>query len=344
MRRFRDRKIEFLVATDVAARGLDVESVEVVFNYDLPQDPEDYVHRIGRTGRAGKSGRAITFVAGREIYKMQQITRYTKARIRREVVPSLGEVEEKRAAALFESLRETLEKGEYKRYDEFIDRLLDQGYTPSDIAAALVHMLTSDKSTTGERIPEDSPRAQRSEQGDRGDRDDRREYPQYVARTAQRPARNDGPASDRPGVPRKFEDRAPAANDSRPPYRDAAPRDEDRTPRRPHPASEGPIETQSHEAGMVRLALNVGDHHEIAAGDVVGVIAGAAKVPREAIGAIRIFPRQTFVDVREDFAGAALEKLKGIRFKGHKLLILPASEVVSAKRSREKAPQPPVQE
>ena len=78
--KFRKRAFEFLVATDVAARGLDVDDIEVVFNYDLPQDAEDYVHRIGRTGRAGRSGRAITFVAGREIYKMQQIMQFTKAR------------------------------------------------------------------------------------------------------------------------------------------------------------------------------------------------------------------------------------------------------------------------
>jgi ATP-dependent RNA helicase DeaD len=95
MNRFRQRKVEFLVATDVAARGLDVDDIEVVFNYDLPHDGEDYVHRIGRTGRAGKNGRAITFVAGREIYKLQNISRFTKAKIRREKVPSMDEVEEK---------------------------------------------------------------------------------------------------------------------------------------------------------------------------------------------------------------------------------------------------------
>src|SRR5205814_2190108 len=93
--KFRQRGVEFLVATDVAARGLHVEDIEVVFNYDLPHDAEDYVHRIGRTGRAGRSGKAITFVAGREIYKMQQIMRVMQGRIRRERVPSEEQVEEK---------------------------------------------------------------------------------------------------------------------------------------------------------------------------------------------------------------------------------------------------------
>ena len=81
--KFRKRGIEFLVATDVAARGLDVDDIEVVVNYDLPHDGDDYIHRIGRTGRAGRSGKAITLVSGRELYKMQNIIRYTKAKVRR---------------------------------------------------------------------------------------------------------------------------------------------------------------------------------------------------------------------------------------------------------------------
>ena len=145
MAKFRKRGFEFLVATDVAARGLDVDDIEVVFNYDLPQDGEDYVHRIGRTGRAGRSGRAITFVAGREICKMQKIIRFTKGKVRRERVPTAEEVEEKRTNAFLESLRETLEKGEYKRQDAVIDQLLDQGHAPTDIASALIHLLDADK-------------------------------------------------------------------------------------------------------------------------------------------------------------------------------------------------------
>ncbi len=92
MARFRRRAIEILVATDVAARGLDVDNIEVVFNYDLPHDGEDYVHRIGRTGRAGKGGKAVTFVAGREIYRLENIQRFTKSRIRREKKGEIGAI------------------------------------------------------------------------------------------------------------------------------------------------------------------------------------------------------------------------------------------------------------
>jgi len=83
MAKFRKGTVEFLVATDVAARGIDVENVDAVFNYDVPQDEEYYVHRIGRTARAGKSGQAFTFVSGRDIYKIRDIQRYAKIEIKR---------------------------------------------------------------------------------------------------------------------------------------------------------------------------------------------------------------------------------------------------------------------
>jgi len=147
MDKFRRRGFEFLVATDVAARGLDVDDLEVVFNYDLPNDAEDYTHRIGRTGRAGKSGRAITFVAGRELYKLQSMVRFAKIKIRRETVPSLDQVEEARVNVFFEKLRATLDAGEYTKHDRMIDRLLEQGYPSTDIASALIHVLMNgDKS------------------------------------------------------------------------------------------------------------------------------------------------------------------------------------------------------
>lgn len=142
MGRFRQRQCEFLVATDVAARGLDVDDIEVVFNYDLPNDGDDYVHRIGRTGRAGRKGKAVTFVSSREAHRLQYLTRATGVRIHRARLPSLDEVEERRTEALFEHLRETLTEGKYRKQDEALDRLFEAGHTPTDVASALIHLLT----------------------------------------------------------------------------------------------------------------------------------------------------------------------------------------------------------
>jgi ATP-dependent RNA helicase DeaD len=141
MEKFRKRSFEFLVATDVAARGLDVDDLEVVFNFDLPNDAEDYTHRIGRTARAGKSGRAITFVSGREIYKLQSMVRYANLRIRRESVPSLDQVDEARANVFLDRLRGVLDSGQFEKHDRMIDRLLDQGYASTDICSALIQLL-----------------------------------------------------------------------------------------------------------------------------------------------------------------------------------------------------------
>jgi ATP-dependent RNA helicase DeaD len=180
MSRFRSSAIEFLVATDVAARGIDVENVEVVFNYDIPWDEEDYVHRIGRTGRAGRSGRAFSLIAGREIYKLQSIERYTRMKIPRQRVPSLEEVEEKRTNVFFEKIRTALQKGDFQKETRIVDRLLEQGFSSTDIACALVHELRKEEAPRADdafekdreerpdfRSTERRPRYRRSKQGRR---------------------------------------------------------------------------------------------------------------------------------------------------------------------------------
>ena len=141
MNKFKKSEFEFLVATDVAARGIDVDDLELVVNYDLPYDAEDYVHRIGRTGRAGRKGMAITFVSGRDIYKLQFIERFTKTKIRRGKVPSLGEVEEKRSESLLDRVRLVLDGTTHQTRSVLVDRLLEEGHNPTDISAALFHLL-----------------------------------------------------------------------------------------------------------------------------------------------------------------------------------------------------------
>ena len=157
MERFHRKEFEFLIATDVAARGLDVDDLEVVFNYDLPNDAEDYTHRIGRTGRAGKSGRAITFVSGRDVYKLQAMIRFAKLKIRRERIPSIDEVEEARENVFFEKLRAVLDTGEFKKQDRMIDRLLEQGHSSTDVASALIHLVRGADQPVAPAVPAPEP-------------------------------------------------------------------------------------------------------------------------------------------------------------------------------------------
>ncbi|NVO84604.1 DEAD/DEAH box helicase [Hymenobacter terrestris] len=142
--KFRKGTLEILVATDVAARGIDVENVEVVVNYDLPADEEYYVHRIGRTGRAGKQGKAFTFVSGRDIYKLRDIMRFTKATIKQERVPSFEDVSEVKTTLMLASIKDVIEKGNLDKYVSRVQRLIDQStdesITSLDIAAALLKM------------------------------------------------------------------------------------------------------------------------------------------------------------------------------------------------------------
>ncbi len=175
LKRFRDGSVELLVATDVAARGLDIDEIDIVFNYDLPADPEDYVHRIGRTGRAGRSGRAVSFVFGRDIYRLQSIERYTRQVIKRERIPSVEQVEGRRADLIFDTLKERLESGKFDAYQDNIDRLLEQGHTPTDIAGALATMLRESSGREGSMIEEDREpeRPARREGGNRFQREER---------------------------------------------------------------------------------------------------------------------------------------------------------------------------
>ncbi len=143
MSKFKRSEFEILVATDVAGRGLDVDDLDLVINYDLPYDPEDYVHRIGRTGRAGRNGVAMTLVSGREVYRLQHVERFTRQRIRRGRVPTWDQVEEKRLSQVLDQVRATLDGGKHQSCAIYIDRLLDEGHAATDLAAALLQQLLS---------------------------------------------------------------------------------------------------------------------------------------------------------------------------------------------------------
>lgn len=140
MDKFRKGHIDILVATDVAARGLDVDDIDVVFNYDIPNDPEFYVHRIGRTARAGRTGMAITFSSGRKKKRIRFIEKMTRAQLLPLPMPSVKEVQLSRMDHHLEDLLETLESGGLREYIEQLEPLAEGNFTPIEIAAALFKM------------------------------------------------------------------------------------------------------------------------------------------------------------------------------------------------------------
>jgi ATP-dependent RNA helicase DeaD len=189
MNKFRKSGLEFLVATDIAARGIDVDDIQVVFNYDLPYDGEDYVHRIGRTGRAGREGRAITFVSGRELFQIRNIERYTNTRIHRGRIPTESEVEEARESVFIDKLRATLQGGDFKRQDHLIERLLEEGFTSTDIASAcLAQLQTGEAAARPVARKEEYSRPERPERGNFRD-GPRQRPPHSHHRSEERPAR-----------------------------------------------------------------------------------------------------------------------------------------------------------
>ena len=140
MAKFRAGSIDILVATDVAARGIDVEDVDLVINYDVPQDIEYYIHRIGRTARAGRAGRAVTFVGPKEYFKLRTIQNYTRIQIARIPLPTPGDVEESRTRKLIDRVQQVIDEGSLERYVNLVERITSEDYTSLEVAAALLKL------------------------------------------------------------------------------------------------------------------------------------------------------------------------------------------------------------
>ncbi|MGC5325979.1 DEAD/DEAH box helicase [Brevibacillus sp. SYSU BS000544] len=212
IRRFKDGLIEVLVATDVAARGLDISGVTHVYNFDIPQDPESYVHRIGRTGRAGKTGLAITFVTPREMEHLKTIERITNRRMERKPIPTMAEAIEGQQRIVIEKLLDIINEGKLNDYHTIAEELLEETDSVTLVSAAL-KMLTKEPDTTPVNLTEErplrvkqskpfskfrndrkpfNPKGKRSgdhNRGDRFERGDRRERGERGDKQQQRPAR-----------------------------------------------------------------------------------------------------------------------------------------------------------
>ena len=332
MNRFRKSGLEFLVATDVAARGIDVEDIEVVFNYDLPYDGEDYVHRIGRTGRQGRSGRAISFASGREVFQIRNIERYTNTKIHRGRPPTVVEVEEARANAVLDKIRATLRSGEYKRQDQLIERLLEEGFSSTDIASALLHHLQGGQDGAGQgaapkELPVERDRPERRDRrrerfGDRrapdlGERSARQERG-FETRRHQSGGPAAGGSSPRPMVAKQEE------QPHRPEQGAAGASKQSPTPRVRH-QNQAAVHERSQSAkrrgpvqGQTRLFINLGAEMGIMEADVVDAILGATGLPRQNVGEVDIRDRHLFVNVASEHANGIIAKLNRGQIKGRK--------------------------
>ena len=361
MNKFRKSGLEFLVATDVAARGIDVDDIEVVFNYDLPYDVEDYVHRIGRTGRAGRAGRAISFVAGRELFQIRNIERYTKMRIQRAQVPTLDEVEEARAGSFLDKIRLTLKSGEFKVQESKVARLLEEGFSSTDIAAAALHQLAGGETAAAPAVktkgsfaerperPERSERPERAPRAEYAERPERRAYERPArpeprdyreerapqrreyrderpARAYEAPPRARPPAKEnsRPAPPATAPVTAPAGSPApmAPPAAKPAPLSfKEKQFKAPFPRAAVPKASRATPADQTRLWMSVGTEHGVATGDVVGAILGETGLPAQTVGTVDIRERHAFVDVSAEHANGIIAKLNRARIKGNKLKV-----------------------
>ncbi|HTR00891.1 MAG TPA: DEAD/DEAH box helicase [Candidatus Acidoferrum sp.] len=317
--KLRDGKLDILVATDVAARGLDVERISHVINYDIPHDVETYIHRIGRTGRAGREGDAILFVAPREQRMLSTIERATRKKIAQIELPSTEVINDKRVARFMQRITDTLAHGDLTDATGMVERYRREHNVPmEEIAAALVRMVQGDnpllleKQARAEKREERkaasghndfAPRQRRERRDDRGeDRGD-----ESFNRRERRPPRDEGSGDDfaaRPRKPRR--DESDNGDGFRPrPRFDDADRDsrqrEEREPRQrreraptPPPDLLGPT-----EEGMERFRIGVGHNDSVKPNNIVGAIANEAGIASKYIGRIVIYDDFSIIDLPE---------------------------------------------
>ena len=288
IQQLKDGKLDILVATDVAARGLDVERISHVLNYDIPYDTESYVHRIGRTGRAGRSGEAILFVTPREKGMLRAIERATRQPIEEMRLPTVDAVNDRRVARFFEKISAALEAGGLDDYRELVERYAgEHDVTTTEVAAALARMAQGDTPLLLQARDEPAPRP-RAEREPRG----------TDARAPAARPRHAGEEGHGAHPPRAFD----AEYGVRP-------------PRAPKPPRAAP------EPGMESYRVEVGHVHGVKPGNIVGAIANEAGLESRYIGRIDIHDDHSILDLPEGMPPEILAHLRKSWVVGQQLRI-----------------------
>ncbi len=283
MNRFRNGSLSLLIATDVAARGIDVDDVDAVINFDMPYDPEVYVHRIGRTGRAGRSGKAFSLVTGAERRRLRDISHYTKVEVQRMTVPSFQEVVRVRRQQFSKRVADLIEAGGLEPYAGLLAKLQENGYTVEQVVAALVKMNFGE--FKNEFIHEDLDAGAERKSATK------REFAHHKAE------------------PRHaFKSKGGYAERS-------MPRDERYDKKSGKPYASG------RQSGMTRLVINIGKQEKISPSNIVGAIAGESGIPGSVLGQIDIFDRHTSVDVPASLVQEVLRGMSGAKIKGKKVKV-----------------------
>ena len=344
--RLKAGQIDIVVATDVAARGLDVERIGHVVNYDVPYDTESYVHRIGRTGRAGRKGEAILFIAPRERNMLRAIERATRQVIEPMNLPTVDAVNALRITKFKQRVSETVAKGEAAVFRPVLEQLeAETGLPLIDIAAALASLsqgttplLLAGKSerpaeafAPSERSHDERDgRNERNGRYGRDDRDGRNERPPRAAHREGAPARAHAP--ERASAPER-----PRARDAAPAFEKPAPTEKSRPPEKfaeagaDFPPARKP-RAKSATSLMETFRIEVGSVHGIKPGNVVGAIANEAGIEGVHIGRVDIREDHSFVDLPEGMPKQVFKDLQKVRVVGRELRI---------SRVGEKPPKPP---
>ena len=306
MNKFRHGITQILVATDVAARGIDVSGVQAVFNYDIPEDPEQYVHRIGRTGRAGNTGRAYSFVFGRDMYKLKGIMRYTGSQITREKPPAIDEVESVRIDAAAEKVAELVRSGSGQRFLPVIEKISGQLREAADskISDAETHLLEMDAevSETSKylEIMAGTGATESSKRADAGVSETSKRADTEVSETS-KPV--DAGASD---APTHLEIAAAL-------FSLAFSELEEKSYQR----ADFDDEVFSYsDMNMTRLFINAGRTDGLKEADIVKSIASKTSLTGRLIGTIELHTNFSFVDVPEEYVEEVISSMKGFRMKG----------------------------